>query len=248
MERKRLLIVMALAVAVLTLPWGLNQVYAGDGGAAGGAPGTTWYANSPQPDPNNGQGAAFNSGTPIRKFVTKLPGLTAAGQNEIGQYIPVATPDTGRFTGSDYYEIGLTQYQKRMHLDLPAAGTLLRGYVQVNGPTGFDPSQQYLGPLIVAGRNRPVRILFQNQLSTGIGGNLFLPVDSTIMGAGMGPDLVHSYTQNRACLHLHGGFTPWISDGTAHQWITPPNEAGPYFRKQENPFYNFESVNIRYIM
>jgi len=82
-------------------------------------------------------------------------------------------------------------------------------------------------------------------LSTGIGGNLFLPVDSTIMGAGMGPDLMHSYTQNRACLHLHGGFTPWISDGTAHQWITPPLEAGPYFRKQENPFNNFKGVSFQ---
>ena len=29
------------------------------------------------------------------------------------------------------------------------------------------------------------------------------------------------YTQNRATLHLHGGATPWISDGTPHQWITP---------------------------
>ena len=29
------------------------------------------------------------------------------------------------------------------------------------------------------------------------------------------------YTDNRATLHLHGGITPWISDGTPHQWITP---------------------------
>ena len=32
------------------------------------------------------------------------------------------------------------------------------------------------------------------------------------------------YTQNRATLHLHGGFTPWISDGTPHQWTTPAGE------------------------
>ena len=30
--------------------------------------------------------------------------------------------------------------------------------------------------------------------------------------------------QNRATLHLHGGNTPWISDGTPHQWITPAGE------------------------
>jgi FtsP/CotA-like multicopper oxidase with cupredoxin domain len=43
------------------------------------------------------------------------------------------------------------------------------------------------------------------------------------MGAGMGPDGT-AYPQNRATLHLHGGATPWISDGTAHQWITPAGE------------------------
>ena len=29
------------------------------------------------------------------------------------------------------------------------------------------------------------------------------------------------YTDNRASIHLHGGITPWISDGSPHQWITP---------------------------
>ena len=32
------------------------------------------------------------------------------------------------------------------------------------------------------------------------------------------------FKQNRATLHLHGGVTPWISDGTPHQWITPAGE------------------------
>ena len=32
------------------------------------------------------------------------------------------------------------------------------------------------------------------------------------------------FKDNRATLHLHGGTTPWISDGTAHQWITPAGE------------------------
>ena len=32
------------------------------------------------------------------------------------------------------------------------------------------------------------------------------------------------FPQNRALLHLHGGTTPWISDGTPHQWITPAGE------------------------
>ena len=36
------------------------------------------------------------------------------------------------------------------------------------------------------------------------------------------------YSENRATLHLHGGITPWISDGTPHQWITPAGETTAY--------------------
>ncbi len=36
------------------------------------------------------------------------------------------------------------------------------------------------------------------------------------------------YSENRATLHLHGGITPWISDGTPHQWITPAGENTSY--------------------
>jgi len=161
-----------------------------------------------------------------------------------------------------------------------------------------------LGPTIEAARDRPVRIKFTNYLPTGAGGDLFLPVDTTEMGAGAGPmmampmmadrvggagatveittmvmpppndfcvtpgtlvnlsgftptayngeyrvtavtddthfqvtlnsdpggpatvlgSVAEAYTQNRATLHLHGGRTPWISDGTPHQWITPAGE------------------------
>ena len=35
------------------------------------------------------------------------------------------------------------------------------------------------------------------------------------------------FKDNRATLHLHGGTSPWISDGTAHQWITPAGEMLP---------------------
>jgi len=39
-----------------------------------------------------------------------------------------------------------------------------------------------------------------------------------------------NYPQNRAAIHLHGGLTPWISDGTPHQWITPAGDPSPYKR------------------
>jgi hypothetical protein len=48
-------------------------------------------------------------------------------------------------------------------------------------------------------------------------------VDTTMMGAGTGPSGVN-FTQNRATIHLHGGATPWISDGTPQQYLTPAGE------------------------
>jgi FtsP/CotA-like multicopper oxidase with cupredoxin domain len=178
----------------------------------------------------------------LRKFVDGLPGLGPDKANNLGQYIPIAVPDTQSYPGSDYYEIELVQYQEQMHSDLPP--TTLRGYRQAN--MGGSPAH-YLGPLIIATKDRPVRILFRNLLPAGEEGNLFIPVDTTVMGSGMGanmfsmhehdpqnpmcgqiPKPYNCYTENRATLHLHGGITPWISDGTPHQWITPANENTPY--------------------
>jgi len=171
----------------------------------------------------------------LRKFVDSLPGLGYANRNNLGQYIPVAVPDTTNYPGSDYYEIGLQQYTEQMHSDLPTNGIKLRGYVQLNTTDPTVGVPQYLGPLFVAERDRPVRIKFTNQLPTGTNGDLFLPVDTTVMGAGMvqspsDSSPMENYTQNRANLHLHGGFTPWISDGTPHQWITPAGETTSYPR------------------
>ncbi|MFZ5796786.1 MAG: multicopper oxidase domain-containing protein [Thermodesulfobacteriota bacterium] len=183
----------------------------------------------------------------IRKFIDGLPGLGVP--NNLGQQIPVAVPDTTTYPGSDYYIIELGQYTEQMHSDLPP--TTLRGYRQAGGDF------HYLGPAIVAQKDRPVRILFRNLLPTGEGGNLFIPVDATVMGSGMtadghawmeaNPDMVDPqnpmcsgpdkammvaqglcYADNRATLHLHGGISPWISDGTPHQWITPAGENTAY--------------------
>jgi len=201
---------MVLAVTLLALPWGMEQAQA------------AYYANSPA----------------LTKFKHSLPGIgsgarpagTALGANDLGQYLPVATPDATYGSGTDYYEIGLKQYSKVLHSELGA--TTLRGYYQINGT---DHSSQYPGPLIVAGRNRPVRIKFINQLTPN--SSFFLPVDTTVMGAGAGPTGVN-YSVNRATLHLHGGFTPWISDGTPHQWITPNGETTPLSMAKGASFQN----------
>ncbi|MHB1132055.1 MAG: multicopper oxidase domain-containing protein [Chloroflexota bacterium] len=172
-------------------------------------------------------GPPYEANTGIRKFVNGLPGLGAANANDLGQYIPVAAPDTITFPGSDYYEIELRDYDEKLHTDLPA--TRLRGYRQTN--MGGTPSH-YLGPMIIAKKGTPVRIKFTNSLPANEGGNLFLPVDETVMGAGKGPLMMAAmpmnYRQNRGTLHLHGGLVPWISDGTPHQWTTPAGDSTPY--------------------
>ena len=193
------------------------------------------------------------------------------------KYIPLAVSDTTTYTDTDTYEIALVQFRMSYSSDLKdpstgvPVGTLTRGYVQIDtgsvpgsqqvplmnellngnlvdtGFVGVTPPQ-YLGPIIAATKDKPVRIVFHNLLpTTGAGGNLFLPVDTTVMGSGPGPvaqpatvdngtvlddarnphcgeSKVGCFSDNRATLHLHGGITPWISDGTPHQWITPAGE------------------------
>ncbi len=206
-----------------------------------------------------GNTAATRLSGGIHKFVDSLPNLTAAGANDLGQYIPVAVPDKITYPKSDYYETAVVQYKEKLHKDLPP--TTLRGYVQIETKVNRGTSKHialmypngtpilnstggqvyaydrpnYLGPMIVAQNGRSVRVKFHNYLPTGADGNLFIPVDTTVMGAGMGPlgmnvppGMPMNYTQNRATVHLHGGDTVWISDGTPHQWITPAKENTPY--------------------
>jgi FtsP/CotA-like multicopper oxidase with cupredoxin domain len=286
------------------------------------------YSPAPVVDPVSG---AISGG--IQKFIDALPGVTAAGANNLGQYISLAVPDTTTYPGSDYYEIALVQYTEKMSSSLNP--TTLRGYVQIETPANTAVSKhyaltypdgtpilnaasaqvysvdppEYLGPIIVSQKDVPTRIKFTNYLPKGEGGDLFLPVDTTVMGSGAGPimampmmvepvggatptlvnittmvmpapnnyspkvgelvrldgftpiayngeyrvtavtdathfqidlkkdpggpatvlgTLAEAYTQNRATLHLHGGATPWISDGTPHQWTTPAGETTDY--------------------
>ncbi len=236
-------------------------------------------------------GSGYVTGTGIKKFQDELPmmcnpsvaGSCAAASNNLGQYVPLGVPDTTTFPGADYYVIALVQHREQLNSSLPAQGTLVREYVQLETADNASWSESvplvnhlldgtttpalmpdgsqavgigephYLGPIIQANKDRPVRIVFYNLLPTGVDGDLFLPVDTTFMGSGLGPmemmapvdegsvldevrnplcgeanlgmmDRMMCFAQTRATLHLHGGITPWISDGTPHQWITPADE------------------------
>ena len=231
-------------------------------------------------------GSGYVTAGGIKKFVDTLPGLTPAGVNNLGQYIPLAQAEPAgqeSFANADYYVIAVVQHREQMSSSLPP--TLLRTYVQLStakvpgkhvalmqdnldGTTtpilmpdgtqayGVD-DPHYLGPTIVATKDRAARIVFYNLLPKGADGDLFLPTDTSLMGSGDTPAVMNPpvnsgtvtdevrnpmctekyydaamrdmcFTENRATLHLHGGVTPWISDGTPHQWITPANEATPW--------------------
>jgi len=141
----------------------------------------------------------------IRKFIVPLRGLGTGG-------IPVATPDTTTYPGVDFYKMGVAQHSEWLHPDLPATGTTLWGYYDRGATTGADKRNVHLGGVIVANQNKPVRINVSNDLGTGAH---ILPVDYSLMGAMDG--------DRRICTHLHGGFTPWMSDGTPYQTIAPDN-------------------------
>lgn len=165
-------------------------------------------------------GAAYpfaQSPTNIRKFVVDLPGLGPSGANQIGQYLPLATKTTKRFAGlsTDIYNLGVAQFGQRMHPDLKK-GTHFWGYYDL--ATG---DQKYLAGVIVAKRNTPVLLNITNQLPN----KALVPTDPTIMASRT--QTVGQLPLNRIATHLHGGFTPWFSDGTPFQWSDPFGLTGP---------------------
>jgi spore coat protein A, manganese oxidase len=161
---------------------------------------------------------AFSQSPPnIRKFHIAIPGLGPTGANELGNYIPVLSPDTTTYPGVDAYKIVMGEFTQQVHPDLPGP-TKFWGYADAT-----TRDHKYLGGLIVAQKDRPVRLLAKNELPN----KHPLPVDTTIMGAEL--------AQNRATVHFHGGFVPWTSDGGPFSWFTPrskgPNQgAGPSFQ------------------
>ncbi|BDU70601.1 spore coat protein [Geothrix oryzae] len=133
--------------------------------------------------------------------------------------LPVPPAATPRFVRgfselADYYEIAMTQHQHRFHSELGPATVWTYG---MKGQPGI-----YLGPTIVAHRDRPVIVKWINQLPNDP--NTFPlkdSIDPTIMGADL--------PTGRAIPHLHGGKTAARFDGTPGQWWTATGQKGPDF-------------------
>jgi spore coat protein A len=107
-------------------------------------------------------------------------------------------------SGADYYEITMKAGAWQFHSDFLGPSPTW-GYWA--GTRGIG----YLGPTIVAHRDRPIAVKFVNELPTTEGAfPVAAAIDPTIMGAGLAP--------GRAVPHLHGGFTAPQFDGHPDSW------------------------------
>ncbi len=151
----------------------------------------------------------------LKKFIQPIRSIGGAAgvfNANVQGKIPLAASDGfAPITGVTHYTINIGQFSDQLHPNLPNK-TKLWGY-------GQNGNFTHLGGVIVAQRGSPIQITFVNQLpSTHI-----LPVDTTIPGAETGQ------AQNRAAVHLHGGFVPWISDGGPFDWFDPSGNHGSSF-------------------
>ena len=60
-------------------------------------------------------GTGYRTPGGLRKFVDTLPGLGKTRKENSGQYVSVAHPDTSTYPGSDYYEIAVVEYSRKLH-------------------------------------------------------------------------------------------------------------------------------------
>lgn len=130
---------------------------------------------------------------------------------------------------TDYYEIDLVQGNQVMHSDFVTPGAQAYGIVGASfngtkfwGYTNRGQTGAYLGAAIVASR-RPVLIKFRNLLPPA----QIIPYDTSLVD----PTTGNIATANRAAIHLHGGFIPWVSDGGPFDWWEPAAQGhyGPSF-------------------
>jgi spore coat protein A len=161
-----------------------------------------------------GRSWAFNTSPPnITKFQVTLPGLTSAGANNMGNYIPALAPTT--INGTDNYHIVAKQFTQQLHPNIPA--TTFWGYADAT-----TPDSKYLGGVIVAKRGRPVKLKVTNQLPA----NHILPVDTSLVDPTMLAET--GGRTDRLAIHLHGGLIRWDMDGGPFHWFSNPANPGGF--------------------
>lgn len=148
---------------------------------------------------------------------------------------PVAVPGVNAsYPGADYYELSIQQFEShKFHSSFPNP-------TKTYGIGGVA----YLGPTIVATKNKKVVVKFTNNLP--LGPHLMSSaIDTTVMGSSPidpVPDAQYPpatppdpwIDENRIAIHLHGGKTAPEHDGHPRRWFSPvgSTQANPY---PENP-------------
>lgn len=156
---------------------------------------------------------AFYQSPGLRKFIQPMRTFTSADA------LPLAASDGTRNWGSvtaTHYTINVGQFQDVLHPDLENHPTTLWGYFQ------GEASKKHLSQTILAQKNTPVQITFNNQLPAVH----IIPVDTSAFFYDA------AASQNKLATHLHGGFIPWISDGGPYDWFTPTAH-GPSFKNNQ---------------
>src|SRR5437763_1265606 len=178
-------------------------------------------------------GYAFYQSPGIKKFTQPFRGVGPGG-------IPVALPDAppAPVTGAVHYSMKIGQYTDQLH---PALGpTTLWGYSPAVALGEGSYPTRHLGGIIVAQRGVPIQLTFTNDLPPAH----ILPVDlaSAAMAVGGFADAASKFGgngYNAACVHLHGGLVPWISDGGPMAWFSPAASGGKYGPSIANATSNF---------
>jgi len=155
-----------------------------------------------------------SSGLGLTLFAQALRGSDATSlATQIGIAAPDPTP--APVTGVTHLTLGIQQFTDTLH---PALGpTTLWGFVPTHYLVAAPPGPRHLGGIILAQKGQPLQFTFRNTLPALHP----LPVDTTIPGA--------NQAVNRTAVHVHGGLTPWISDGGPFAWHAPDGSHGPSF-------------------
>jgi spore coat protein A len=181
--------------------------------AIGAALAVPWYLDT-------GTAFAFYQSQGLQKFIQPLRGVGPGG-------IPVAAPDAfcAPVTGVTHYSLSIRQFTDKLHPDL--GPTTLWGYNPVVPLSGRTQPQKHLGGIFVVQRGEPIQVTFTNKLPS----KHILPVDTSSSF----PDAQKH--QNAVTTHVHGGFTPWISDGGPFTWFTPDGQYGPSVQSAKGNIY-----------
>jgi len=189
--------------------------------AAGAALTVPWYFDS-------GTAFAFYQSQGLRMFAQPLRGVGPGG-------IPVAAPDAfaAPVTGFTHYSFNIAQFRDKLHPQLDP--TTLWGYNPIMPLGGGTQPQKHLGGILVVQRGVPIQVTFTNTLPR----KHILPVDTS---SNFPEARKH---QNAVTTHVHGGFTPWISDGGPFTWFTPDGEYGQSVHSSKGNIYKLLNPGLK---